>query len=241
MSAACFLAAVSLSAESLWEPGFKGYVTDTADIAVGDLVRVRVDVENSFSLNTIHTDSQELRFSFSGGEGSSLFSFLPQGSSGGSQEVEEEAEYELATGVVAEVVEERTPGRYLLRGSRSIEINGKREELVVEGEFLPGSLRNGEIRFSDLAGARLTYTAIGMGDELAIEEGDLIPPDRTAGEDETAGDAGEAPEAPQDGTASAATESSGTEQESGYRLTEEKKRELLRRYVSRIVDILFQY
>ncbi len=231
-----FLAALPVVADSLWEPGFKGYITDTADIQAGDLVRVRIAIQNNFSLNTLHSDSQEVRFGFEGGEGSSLFSFLPQGSSSGSQTVEEEGGYELSTGLVAEVVEELDNGRYRVRGSRTVVINDKREELVVEGELSPEAIKNGEVDFSRIAKARLTYTAIGMGEELALEEGDFERPDE-----------GETPNGSQndgDSTAAAAEgvggESDAAAARQGYSLAEEKREELLRRYMRRILDILFQ-
>jgi flagellar basal body L-ring protein FlgH len=219
-------AVAGAAAESLWEPGFRGYVSDAASVELGDVVRVRIDLQNTFSLTTMHSDSQEVRFSFQGGEGEGLLSFLPQGSSGGSQEVEEEGSYTLSTGVVAEVVETREHGRFLLRGSRSVVINGKREELVVEGEFAPAMIDDGEIDFEELLRSQLTYTAPGMGEELELSEEDL-----------------RAREAPADTSEDAAAENgerAPEESGTGYSLREEKQRELLRRYMNRILDILFQ-
>ena len=231
IAAVCSLAAAHAAAESLWEPGFNGYVTDSSRVSVGDLVRVRIDAHNSFSLNTVHSDSQDLRFSFQGGEGASLFSFLPQGSSESAHEVEEEGEYSLATGLVAEVVEQLDNGRFLLRGSRSVEINGKREELVVEGEFSPSALTRGELGFSRLADARLTYTAIGMGEETDITAEDLVP----------ARDSREVPDG-QETAVQESPEAAGDEgrENGGYSLSAAKRQELLRRYINRIIDILFQ-
>jgi len=102
LNSAAFVAALlflsfSLHGETLWNQEFKGYLADGAALKVGDIIAVSVTPATTLSLSASHVDSQEGKLSFTGGEGESLFSFLPEGSSSTVREVEEDSNYTLET------------------------------------------------------------------------------------------------------------------------------------------------
>ena len=70
--------------ESLWSPDFKGYLSGSRGLAVGDALVVQIDASSSLSFSSTTSDSKNLTLEFTGGDSGNLFSFLPQGRTGGS-------------------------------------------------------------------------------------------------------------------------------------------------------------
>ncbi len=172
--AALLLFIPSLNCETLWESEFQGYVADGASLSVGDLVAVIVNPQTTLTLNTTHVDSQEGKLSFSGGEGSSLLSFLPEGSSSLNKEVEEESSYTLESRIPARIMQRDQNGMLMLEGSRTVKINGKEENLRVSGWCSAESINSQRIvEFNELYNSVLEYTSPGLKPKEIITTEDI--------------------------------------------------------------------
>ena len=172
--AALLLFTVSLHAESLWDSDFEGYVADGVALQIGDIISVTVTPHTTLSLASSHVDSQEGRLSFTGGEGQSLFSFLPQGSSSLSKEIEEESSYALETEIPVQITGRDENGLLILEGSRTVQLNNNNETLRISGLCAAESVTSERaIGFNDLYNAVLEYTSPGMQAEEIISAADI--------------------------------------------------------------------
>lgn len=255
--AALFLFVCSLNGETLWESEFQGYIVDGAALGVGDIISVTVTPHTKLSLDTTHVDSQQGKLSFTGGEGTSLFSFLPEGTSNLSKEIEEESSYSLETSIPARLVERDSRGLFRLDGSRTITINRKEEVLSLSGWCDPASVSTqGVIDFDKLYNAVLEYTSPGLQQSKIITQEDLQENEAdTAQAQQTGGTAGLDEDGQQtgqdigaEGAETETEEATGVDAEevgsaegtsSGPELTPEKQRELLLQYFNRFIDTLF--
>lgn len=240
--AALLLFALSLGAESLWDPNFEGYVADGVSLEVGEIISVTVTHSTTLTLASSHVDSQEGRLSFTGGEGNTLFSFLPTGSSNLSKEIEEESSYALETEIPVRITGRDANGLLKLEGSRTVKLNDTNETLRISGQCAAASVDSQKtVRFNDLYNAVLEYSSPGLRSEAILTEADLR--EITTGADsqapsgtaaaETAGEA-------EDGQATGTEQPTGAEQTAqGYQLNQDKQRELLLQYFNRFIDTLF--
>ncbi len=267
--AALLLFTFSLHAESLWDSDFGGYVADGVALQIGDIISVTVTPHTTLTLASSHVDSQEGRLSFTGGEGKSLFSFLPQGSSNLSKEVEQESSYALETEIPVQITGRDENGLLSLEGSRTVQLNNNNETLRISGRCAAESVSaERTIRFNDLYNAVLEYTSPGMQAEQIITEADIreretadaeqadgqvtagtagtaeqteggVPAEADAGE-EGAG-AAEQPAGAQAGPGAGLEPPQAAEATSPvYQLSAEKQRELLLQYFNRFIDTLFE-
>ena len=243
--AALLLFVLSINAESLWDQNFEGYVADGAALEVGEIISVTVTPTTTLTLASSHVDSQEGRLSFTGGDGSALFSFLPTGSSNLSKEIEEESSYSLETEIPVRITGRDENGLLNLQGARTIKLNNTDETLRISGQCAAEAVDSQKtVRFNDLYNAVLEYRSPGLRTQDILSEADLR--EVTA---EQAVQAGQAtPETAEDETLGevADTQPGGTEQEAepaqttqGYELSPEKQRELLLQYFNRFIDTLF--
>ena len=105
------LAAVgAANGESLWSPDFKGYLSGSRGLAVGDSLVVQIDASSSLSFSSSSNDSKNLTLEFTGGQSGNLFSFLPQVRTGGTLTTTGKDSLSLKTQVPV-VVTAREPGR----------------------------------------------------------------------------------------------------------------------------------
>jgi len=241
--AALLLFSLGLNAESLWDSDFEGYVADGAALQIGDIISVTVSPNTTLTLSASHVDSQEGRLSFTGGDGESLFSFLPQGSSNLSTEIEEESSYTLETEIPVRITGRDENGLLNLEGARTVRLNNNNETLRISGSCAAEAVNSqGTIRFNDLYNAVLEYSSPGLEKENLITETDLRELDAGESEQPASGAAAEtlangAPEA--EGEAEA--EGQGDELAApGYELSEERRRELLLQYFNRFISTLFE-
>ena len=262
-----FLAAVTLAAtaESLTSPGFKGYLSGRG-LAKGDSVFVLVDTTSKLAFAASSTDARAFTLEFSGGSTGNLFSFLPQGRTGGDRKLDGKQELSMSGRIPATVAEVDAAGRALVRGSRTIEIEGHAESIEISGWIDPRDVEGDRtVSFSAVADARLIYrtllssardvlTAEDIKEVLAAlpqtaEGAAVIKPAGSAAaaapSATTGAPATSAPTtgAPTTGTASAGTASAGTVPQpapaTSFTLTDRKKLELLLVYLNRLVDLVF--
>jgi len=221
-----FISAGSVLADSLWTPGFEGYLSTETAVQEGDIVLVRIDTSTSLSFDASAVDAKNITFEFSGGEFGNLFSFLPSTRTGGNQSTRGKQEYSLQTEVAARITEIDGTGKARVEGTRSFSLENKGELISITGWIDPGILGPARIvSFSQMADARLQFRT-------------LLEP---AGATLTAADIEEVIETIQiQPAAGAPAAQSLVEERRSYQLTREKKIELFLSYINRMVDLLFQ-
>jgi hypothetical protein len=254
-----FLAAlvVAVQAESLTSPDFKGYLSGKG-LAKGDSVFVQIDTTSKLAFTASSTDSRVFTLEFAGGVTGNLFSFIPQGRTGGDRSLEGKQELSLSGRIPAVVQEVDAAGRALVHGSRAIEIEGRQESIEIGGWVDPRDVDGDRtVGFSMVADARLVYhtllssardvlTAEDIREVLAVlpqtaEGAAVIQPagaavaTGVAVQPGTVGTTGAATTGAT-GTATAATQPVPP---TSFTLTDQKKLELLLVYLNRLVDLVF--
>ena len=243
-AAALLFLSFSLHGETLWNQEFKGYLANGAALKVGDIIAVSVTPATTLSLSASHVDSQEGKLSFTGGEGESLFSFLPEGSSNAVREVEEESTYTLETKIPARIVERDQNGLLRVEGQRSVTINGNAETVQVRGLASAESVDSqGVLQFEDLYNSVLEYTSPGLESSEFLTAEDIS---RTE-QETTASSAPPNSALPEvDNTEQALEQQAGENQSntvagsSSLSLTPEKQQELLLQFFNRFISSLFK-
>ena len=213
--------------ESLWSPDFKGYLSGSRGLAVGDALVVQIDASSSLSFSSSTNDSKNLTLEFSGGDSGNLFSFLPQGRTGGSLSTSGRDNLSLKTQVPVVVTAVNPDGTAQVQGSRTVAVQGKNESITVSGAVSPSLLdQKGTINFSKLANARLAYTTFLASAQDVLTQADLqqllTPSPAVAA----------APAAAATGTPTAPQQT--------LTISDARKRQLLLLYLNRLVDIVFQ-
>ncbi len=252
-----FLAAIVpwTPAENLTTPGFKGYLSGKG-LAKGDTIFVQIDTTSKLAFTASSTDSRMFTLEFSGGTTGNLFSFLPQGRTGGDRSLEGKQELSVEGRIPATVTEVDAAGRGLVRGTRTIEIEGREESVEISGWVDPRDVDGDRaVSFSMVADARLVYQTLLTSTRDVLTALDItqvlqsLP--RAADGTIVIQPAG----TPSTGTAvttPAATAAAGTTAGSAvtttqpaaaplasYTLTDQKKLELLLIYLNRLVDLVF--
>lgn len=234
----CLISAEAVFADSLWTPGFEGYLSTKTAVQEGDIVLVQIDTSTSLSFDASASDAKNITFEFSGGEFGNLFSFLPATRTGGNQTVKGKQEYSLRTEVAARIAEIDGTGKARVEGTRRFSLENKEELVSITGWIDPGTLGPDRIvSFSQLADARLqfrtllepagaTLTAADIEEVIEIIQ---TQPAAVPGE----------PDAGQPLTGAPAVQPLVEERRS-YQLTRDKKIELFLSYINRMVDLLFQ-
>lgn len=213
-------------AETLWNPDFKGYITSSPVVAVGDVVLVKIDSGSSLSFSSSRQDSKRITLEFTGGDSGNLFSFLPNIKSGDTLNGKGKNSYNLKTLIAARVKSIDNRGKAQIQGTRSVSIDGKLESITLAGWIDPEDLeKNNTIPFTRVADSRILYTTILEPGKTTLTAKDIketltrqVPVENTA--------AG----------GGAATRQSTQKQ---YSLTDAKKRELLLLYINKMIDLIF--
>jgi flagellar basal body L-ring protein FlgH len=236
--------------DSLWTQNFKGYLSGSRGLAVGDALVVQIDASSSLSFSSSSNDSKNLTIDFTGGSSGNLFSFLPQVRTGGSLTTAGKDSLSLKTQVPVVVTALNPDGTAQVLGTRTVAIQGKNESITITGSISPGLLdQKGSINFSRLANARLTYTTFLASSANVLSPADLqtvlasaataaapgaaVP---AAGTPAAAGPAAATAAAP--GAAAAGTAGAAAAQP-GLTITDARKRQLLLIYLNRLIDVLF--
>ena len=230
-----FLAAVVLEvpAESLTGPGFKGWLSGKG-LVKGDSVFVEIDTTSKLAFSAAGSDSRTFTLEFTGGETGNLFSFLPQGRTGGDRSLSGGQELSLRGRIPVVVQEIDGTGRALVRGSRAIEIEGREESIEISGWVHPRDVDGDRgVTFSRIADARLVYRTLlsSARDVLSAEDIRKVLAAAPA--------APATPAAPAAATAGTTAAAASTPPASTMSLTDEKKLELLLVYLNRLIDLVF--
>jgi hypothetical protein len=207
------------------------------------------------SFTSTSSSNTSIVLNFSGGEGGSLLTFLPTGSSTSSAAASGEEESLLETEFAARVTEIDPQGGFYLRGSREIRLDRGLQRIEVEGW---GSLaavdEEGRIPFNSLADAVLSYTTLKGSGEAVLVEADLQePPPEPPVFAEAAAPVAETPEATGEATGEEPVPAAEVPAENlepqapiapqpqtrELTLTEEVRRDLLLQYMNQMIDLLF--
>jgi hypothetical protein len=227
-------ATAEIAADSLWTPGFSGYLSSE-------------NASSSLSFEASTSDAKNITFEFSGGEFGNLFSFLPTTRTGGNQSVKGKQDYALETEIAARIAEIDETGKARLEGTRTFSLENKEELIAIGGWIDPSTLGSDRrISFSQLADARLrfrtflqpagaTLTAADIEEVIETIQIPAAAP-ATAAPAETAPAAAAAP----GGQPAAARVEPVIQERRSYQLSQEKKVELFLSYINRMVDLLFQ-
>ncbi len=235
--------------ESLWSPDFKGYLSGSRGLAVGDSLVVQIDASSSLSFSSSSNDSKNLTLEFSGGDSGNLFSFLPQVRTGGTQTTAGKDSLSLKTQVPVVVTAVNPDGTAQVQGSRSVAVQGKNESITITGSISPDLLdQKGTINFSKLTNARLTYTTFLASARDVLSPADLQRMLAPAPAAETGPAAGAAPAAASStpaattgpGPAAATAPATGAAAaQPGLTIPDARKKELLLLYLNRLIDVVF--
>jgi hypothetical protein len=235
------VAAFAAGGESLWSPAFKGYLSGSAGLAVGDALVVQIDASSSLSFSSSSSDSKNLTLEFTGGGAGDLFSFLPQVRTGGTLSTTGKDSLRLKAAIPVVVTTVAPDGTAQVQGSRTIIVQGKNESITVSG-FVPRGLlgQKGTIGFSQLANARLAYTTLLSSPANVLSAADLqtiVTPAATVG----VAPAGVAAPAAAGAAApaTAAPAASTTAPQATLSIPDARKKELLLLYLNRLIDIIF--
>jgi hypothetical protein len=213
---------VPAGGESLWSPGFKGYLSGSRGFAVGDSFVVQIDASSSLSFSSSSNDTKNLTLEFSGGDSGNLFSFLPQLRTGGSRTATGKDTLSLKTQIPVVVTAVDPAGTVQVQGSRTVSIEGKTESVTVSGTVSPNLIdQKGSVSFSRLANARLVYTTFLSSARDVLTQADLV---RLLAP---------APAAPP-GAAATAQPPQNT-----LTISDTRKRQLLLQYLNRLIDVVF--
>ncbi len=235
-------AASSAGAESLWSPGFKGYLSGSRGPAVGDVLVIQIDASSSLTFTSSSNDAKSLTLEFSGGESGNLFSFLPQVRASGSRNAAGRDVLNLRTEIPAVVTAVNADGTVAVQGSRTISVEGKQESVIVSGSVSPTLVdQKGSVLFSRLANSRLVYRTFLSSAQDVLSPADirqvLAPAPAPAPQP--------APTPPAPGAAAAAPPAGAAAQAAqppaapGLSLSDAKKRQLLLLYLNRLIDVVF--
>ncbi len=244
----------SAAGETLWNPGFKGYIDNSPVIAVGDIVLVEINLGSSLSFSASRQDSRRITLEFTGGETGNLFSFLPDIRTGDTLSGKGKDSYSLKTVMAARVLNTDNNGKAMIQGTRSTMIDGRVESITLSGWIDPDNLDKGnKIPFSRIADSKMVYTTILEANKGTLTDKDIreiitgpagvsAAPGTKSGGTSAANTKG----APGAGGAAAGTNAAGGKSAANsaasgkrYSITDTKKRELLLFYINRMIGLIF--
>ncbi len=225
--------------ESLWTPGFNGYLSPGSTIKVGDTVIVSIDSNTSLSFQSATQDSRNLSLRFSGGETGNIFAFLPTVQSGGNMNGRGKERLTLKTSLVARVRKIDPAGMLEISGSRTIKVNGEEESISLSGIVDPADLQKGKfIDFSMIADSSLVFKTLLEPGRPVLTTNDIkeiitqtnkLQPNQANQTNQT--------RQPQGRVAPVAAGASTTKT---YALSDAKKKQLLLLYLNKMIDLLFK-
>ena len=227
-------------AESLWDEEFSGYVSQSKKITEGQIITVLIDASTKLAFSSTKAGDKEIILTFSGGETGDLFSFLPEISSGTTQSRSGEEDFELSTQLAARVREVDNSGMAYIQGSRSMRIQGAVEAVTITGWLRAEDLnQDHSIHFAKLAESELTFRTFLDSEKQLLTPEDIVETLAEAAAEAEAAGAETAETGPAEaGEETAHRASSGAGPR--YRLSDEKKRELLLQYINNLIDLIFQ-
>jgi flagellar basal body L-ring protein FlgH len=208
-----------LSADSLWDGQFQGYIAGSSAFRAGDIVTIVIDSSLSLNFASAGKDSKAITLDFGGGEYGGLFSFLPRAKTGDDRSVTGKENYSLQTEIAARVTDIDPTGKLVIAGSRSIQLEGKQETVTLSGRIDPKTVdASRKFNFSRIENARLSFSGFLKPQTDLLSAKDI----QTIVNELKTGPNGE------------------TTKQTTTQLTDQKKKELLLLYLNRLIDVIFR-
>jgi len=256
-----FLVAPLAFGQSLWQPGFSGYLVGKSSLAVGDAVLVTIDSSTKLSYSASAVSDRSVTLQFSGGGSGDLFSFLPNGTSGSKANLKGDEQVALSGTLLTRVQSIDPSGMLFVQGSRSMDVDGRTQLLSISGWIDPKLLQGRTIPFSQVADAKLVYQSI-LGSPPVLTQSDInqvmqqlaaAPPAAPAGPAAPAPvppgapppaapvvPGAQAAQTPAPAVAAGLPAATQVAPQPTYALTDQKKKELLLQYLNAILGLIFQ-
>ena len=217
--------------ESLWDSGFPGYLSKTNKTKIGDIVTVTINSDFAMSFVSSNTDSKQFTLDFSGGQYPDLFSFVPLAKSGNTTNFKEREDYSLKSEVVTRIARIDGPNLVFIQGSKTVAFDGKSESVTISGFINPQDIASDKkIPFAKVADSRLTLKTLVEPSSNTLTQNDIEEIITELNTDTQGGVS-----APN--TTITGTPTPGSSKK--FAIKDPKKRELLFRYINKIIDIIF--
>ncbi len=228
-----------LEGESLWAPGFNGYLSPGSVIKVGDTVVVTIDSNTSLSFQSATQDSRNLSLRFSGGETGNIFAFLPTVQSGVNMNGKGKEGLTLKATLVTRVRGIDPNGKLEINGSRTISVNGQEESISLSGVVDPADLRDGKfVDFSMVADSSLVFKTLLEPGKPVLTSNDIKEIIREVNKTQL-GNTGQGLQ-PNQGTQKNQAPNTNITTTRTYTLSDAKKKQLLLVYLNKMIDLLFK-
>ena len=246
-----------LCGDSLVPNGFEGHLRASGTLKEGDVLVVEITQDLKLKLTSSRSSSNTVSFELAGGEGPDLFSFLPTGQTSRAKTLKSEEEVQLSAKMPVQITQIQNNGIAQVYGYRSMEADGGRQELSLNGSIVLASVSKGKaIAFDEVLNARLTYTSISEAAGQKLSESDFIKndenmasadngipgseilPDTEVPEQPAVAAEAVLPEAPAD-TNAAGTAVNQQSRAPQYSLTDERKKELFMHYMDEFMRLMF--
>ncbi len=174
LATAFLLLALTAGADSLWSPGFDGYLGAGTRMQEGDTVMVTFTEGFSLSFKSVGTESKRITLQIAGGPYGDLLSFLPAASAEGNRSVAGDSQA-LLKGSLAARVSAVNGGMLTLQASRSLTVNGRVESVDLNASVNARDVsQNRTVDFSRLVEPRLVYRGPAEPSADAIRDEDLL-------------------------------------------------------------------
>jgi flagellar basal body L-ring protein FlgH len=210
-------AAVS-PADSLWDQNFEGYIAGMSAFKAGDIVTIVIDSGFSLAFSSASKDAKSITFEFGGGNYGNLFTFLPVTKTGAEGTVSGKETYAFKTELAARVVDIDPTGKLVLSGTRTMQFEGKQETVTIAGRVDPKAVGSAKrVKFASIENTSLSFSSFLQPQTNTLSAQDI----QETITEITTGPTGE------------------KKQQVTTALTDAKKRELVLRYLNRLLDILF--
>lgn len=156
----------SADARSLWpssddgRPVAKSLITDPTAREEGDILTILISEQTQSSVQAQNQNGQDTSGGLSAGQG--LLSFIPFFSYGANDSYDASGQQTwsgtFTTRMTAMVKEVQENGLLMIEGTRTVDVNGEKQELVLSGLVRPLDIsRNNTIASEQIADARIEY------------------------------------------------------------------------------------
>lgn len=203
---------------SLWDNNIGERLVRARKYEIGEIIRIQIDEKNILSYKATLNNNKSGSLTITGGDVSDMFSFLPDASSKQNFSAANTDEL-IISSTISGVISEITPvGLLRINGKKEIQVDKNKETIEISGLVHPKSINeSGVINSVDLTNSSITYTT-GIGsDSLVLTSNDF---------QEIESDAGP-------GNSDAASKQV-------LELTDNKKTQLLLRYLNNLIDLLIK-
>lgn len=232
----------TLEPQSLWDPSFDGYISDSSGIEVGGTLVVVLDTDTSLEYDSSRVTSERISIELTGGEGGDLFSFLPSGNTGSSSSVSGSDSLAFNASLAVRIIAVDDDGRLQVQGSRTISLGTTEETITVAGLVDPRFVdESGRVPASSIVDLSLVYTGVLDPSGTVLGSDDIVRTEIPAATGTPAAtEAVPATETPVEAADAPGPSETEPAPAQSVELSEEAREELLLRYLNRMIDLILR-